>query len=166
MPARHSDLGDISTAADGTLTLRFTRLLVDSPERVWAALTESEQIRRWFMQGTLEPCAGGRVRFESEEEGGTVGEVVVWDPPRELEYSWVRNGGLGPRSVVRWRLAPEGEGTRLTLEHRGVDRAAAPGYAAGWHDFLDRLPRHLAGAEAVNWTGHYDQLVDRYRALT
>lgn len=166
MQTRYDELGEISTADDGTLTLRFSRRLVDPPQRVWAALTEAEQIGRWFMPGTLEPRAGGRVNFESEEEGGTVGEVTVWDPPGDLEYSWMRAGGAGPRSIVRWCLEPNAEGTVLTLEHRGVDRTSASGYGAGWHDFLDRLPRHLAGEDAVNWAGHHDELVDRYRALT
>jgi uncharacterized protein YndB with AHSA1/START domain len=146
--------------------LRFTRHLIDPPQRVWAALTEAEQIRRWFMPGTLEPRAGGRINFESEEDGGTVGEVMVWDPPRKLEFSWMREGGRGPQSIVGWQLEPDGEGTLLTLEHRGVDRASASGYCAGWHDFLDRLPRHLAGEDAVNWAGHHAELSERYRALT
>lgn len=165
MQIRYDELGRISIAADGTLTLRFVRRLTHPPQRVWAALTEAEQIARWFMPGTLEPRAGGRVRFESEEEGGTIGEVMVWDPPRQLEYSWMRMGGAGPRSVVRWSLEPKDEGTLLTLEHRGVDRATASGYGAGWHDFLDRLPRHLAGEDAADWTGRYDELLDRYRGL-
>ncbi len=166
MTTRFDDLGQISTATDGTLSLRFARRLAHPPQRVWSALTEAEQIGRWFMPGMLEPHVGGRVKFESEEEGGTLGEVTVWDPPRQLEYSWLRGGGDGPRSVVRWRLDPDGEGTVLTLEHRGVDRAVASGYGAGWHDFLDRLSRHLAGDDAVNWTGHYAELAERYRALT
>jgi len=33
-------LGEISTAPDGTLTLRFERRLAHPPEAVWAALTE------------------------------------------------------------------------------------------------------------------------------
>lgn len=69
---------------------------------------------------------------------------------------------VGVRSGVR----SDGEGTLLTLEHRGVDREFASGYGAGWHDFLDRLPRHPAGQDAVNWTGHHDELLDAYRALT
>ncbi|MDQ3689385.1 MAG: SRPBCC family protein [Chloroflexota bacterium] len=166
MATRDDELGQISTDADGTITLRFVRRLAHAPPRVWAALTETEQIARWFMPGTVEPRIGGHVKFESEEEGGTLGEVMMWNPPRQLEYSWLRAGGAGPRSVVAWRLEADGDGTLLTLEHRGVDNETASGYGAGWHDFLDRLPRHLAGEDALNWTGHHAELVEAYRALT
>lgn len=165
MKIGYDRLGEISNAVDGTLTLRFERRLSHPPERVWAALTETEELGRWFMAGTVEPHVGGRVRFESGEEGGTEGEVLAWDPPRLLEYSWVRGGDAGPRSLVRWRLTPDGDGTVLVLQHEGVARETAFDLGAGWHDFLDRLPRQLAGEDASDWTGRYAVLLDRYRAL-
>jgi len=82
----HSRLGEISTGADGSVTLRFERHLAHSPERIWAALTESAQLAQWFMAGSLEPRRGGRLRLDSGEEGGTLGEVLAWDPPRLLTF--------------------------------------------------------------------------------
>jgi len=163
----HSRLGEISTGADGSVTLRFERHLAHSPERIWAALTESAQLAQWFMAGTLEPRRGGRLRLDSGEKGGTLGEVLAWDPPRLLTYSWVRDGGAGARSLVRWKLHPDGTGdsTLLVLEHRELDRATASDYGAGWHDFLDRLPHHLDGEDTKDWTGHYKELLVQYRAL-
>lgn len=162
-----SRLGEISTAVDGSVTLRLERHVAHSPERVWAALTESAQLAQWFMAGTLEPRHGGRLRLDSGEEGGTVGEVLAWDPPRLLTYSWIRDGGAGPHSVVHWELHPNdaGDSTLLVLEHRGVDRDAAYDYGAGWHDFLDRLPRHLDGEDTKDCAGAYDELLVQYRAL-
>ncbi len=162
-------LGEISTAPDGTLTLRFERRLAHPPEAVWAALTEPAQIAQWFMPGTLEPRAGGRIELDSGEGGGTVGEVLVWDPPRRLTYSWAREGGLGARSLVSWELQTEGtagDETSLVLEHSGVDRDTGYDYGAGWHDFLDRLPHHLAGEDTRGWTGRYEELLGQYRALS
>ena len=164
----HSRLGEIVTAADGSLSLRFERQLAHPPEIVWAALTEPAQLAQWFMPGTVEPRCGGRVQLDSGEEGGTVGEVLSWDPPRLLTYSWVREGGTGARSLVRWQLHPQGadgNGTLLILEHSGVDRETAYDYGAGWHDFLDRLTHHLAGEDTHDSTGEYEQLLVQYRAL-
>ena len=162
-PKTHSSLGEIVTAADGSLTIRFERQLAHPPERVWAALTEPAQLAQWFMPGTLEPSRGGRVHLDSGEEGGTVGEVLAWEPPRLLTYSWVREGGAGAHSLVRWELHPQGEDrTLLVLEHSGLEQHIAHDYGAGWHDFLDRLPDHLGGRTHA---GQYEELLVAYRAL-
>jgi len=161
-----SPLGEITTAPDGSLTLRFERQLAHSPELVWAALTEPTQLAQWFMPGTVEPRLGGRLQLDSGEEGGTVGEVLAWDPPRLLTYSWVREGGTGASSLVRWELHPQaGDHTLLVLEHSGLEHDIAYDYGAGWHDFLDRLPHHLAGDDGNDWTGQYEKLLVQYRAL-
>jgi hypothetical protein len=43
-------------------------------------------------------------------------EVLEIIPLKKLVYSWV---GGGVNTQVTWRLAPEGTGTRLTLDHEG-----------------------------------------------
>lgn len=162
-----SRLGTVSTTADGSLTLRFERQFAHPPETVWAALTDPAQLARWFMPGTIEPFRGGRLQLQSGENGGTVGEVVTWDPPRRLSYSWVREGGAGARSLVHWQLHPEGaagERTVLVLEHSGLDPETGYDYGAGWHDFLDRLPHHLAGDDS-SWKSRHEELLVEYRAL-
>jgi len=162
----HSRLGEIVTAADGSLTIRFERQLAHPPATVWAALTEPAQLKEWFMPGTVEPRRGGRVHLDSGEEGGTVGQVLAWEPPRLLTYSWVRDGGTGTPSLVRWELHPQNEdGTLLVLEHSGLEHEIAYDYGAGWHDFLGRLPHHLAGEDMHDSTGRYEDLLVQYRAL-
>lgn len=53
-------------------------------------------------------------------------------------------------TTITWRLAPEGHGTRLTLEHKGFDLNAPMGQAAyegmgrGWPSVLERLEGVLA----------------------
>ena len=53
--------------------VRFERRYDATPDEVWAALTEPEQVRNWFAEMTIEPRAGGRVTFEwsagQKEEG-------------------------------------------------------------------------------------------------
>lgn len=157
--------GAITIDDDEHATLRFVRHLPHSPELVWAALTDPHQISSWFMPGTIEPGVGGRLALESGEEGGTVGEVIHWEPPQLLAYTWVRNGGIGPASTVTWRLSGDGTGTRLVLEHADLLTSAVYDLGAGWHDFLDRLPRHLADGDLSNPDDQHERLLAHYRAL-
>lgn len=109
---------------------------------------------------TLSPSLGGRIFLDFGQQGTAEGQVVTWEPPRLLEYTWVE-GDI--RSHVRWELeAVEGSRTRLTLVHRGLPKGAEAEYGAGWHDFLDRLPLHLAGQNLSGWVSRYPELIEIY----
>lgn len=155
-------LGTVLTGEDGTLSLRFERALAHPPERVWRALTDPEEIARWFTLAKLEPEAGGRVHLDFGSQGEALGEITVWDPPRVLEHSWVWEGRT---SLVRWELTPTAEGTLLVLSHSGLDRDGAADYGAGWQVFVERLPLHLDGQDPTAVPDRYEELLERYRAL-
>lgn len=111
-------------------TLVFTRDLRHPPERVWAALTEPEQLREW---SPFEADRGlglvGDVMLtmiDGETRAETPASVTRVEPPALLEYVW---GG----DLLRWELAPIDGGTRLTLRHTVTDRDWVPKGAAGWH---------------------------------
>ena len=57
--------------------------------------------------------------------GGSECEVLEVDAPRRLVYSWacLRKDltKRPPLTTVTWTLAPEPGGTRLTLEHSGLE---------------------------------------------
>lgn len=154
-------LGTVVRATDGTRSLRFERTLPHPPERVWEALTDPEEIRRWFTAVRLQPREGGEVHLDFGAEGEANGEILVWDPPRVLEHTWIE----GRRSVVRWELEPAGTGTRLVLTHSGLDRDGVADYGAGWQVFIDRLPVHLDGGDPGRVPDRYAELRERYRSL-
>jgi len=68
-----------------------------------------------------------------------------------------------PVSVVRFELAPDGDGCRLTLTNTHVVGADLASVGAGWHTHLEGLP---GAAEGIR-TGSADRErvhADRYRA--
>ena len=77
---------------------------------LWDALTNPERIPRWFSPVTGELKLGGRYQIQ----GNAGGTIQRCEPPRALDITWEFGGG---KSWVTLRLAPEGAGTRLTLEH-------------------------------------------------
>lgn len=132
---------------DGRPMLRFERVLVHPPERVWRALTEPAEQFAWHpTPARFELTVGGRVAYL---EGGYVagmadGEVTACEPPRLLAYTWpTRNRGL---NHLRWELAPHDDGCLLTLVQSFENRDLAVDFSAGWHICLDALAERLDGA--------------------
>ena len=89
-------------------SIRLERHLPDPPEIVWRALTEREQLRRWF------PCdvivSGGRWEigaaitfpFRPEVMDLTLaGEVLEVDEPNVLAFTWGED-------ALRFELSAEG----------------------------------------------------------
>jgi uncharacterized protein YndB with AHSA1/START domain len=94
-------------------------------------------------RAVFEPRAGGRVYEQTGGEQHDWADVLVYDPPTRLVLRW-RVNPENPPTEVEIVFRPEGEGTRVDLEHRGWeaygDGAAESrsGYNSGWDFVLDR----------------------------
>jgi uncharacterized protein YndB with AHSA1/START domain len=138
-------------------TIRIDQFLPYPPRRVWKALTDSELLARWLMPNDFQLVVGHRFTFTnvpipSVKFGGTVYcEVLDFEEERRLHISWVDRGEEnGLTSTVTWRLEPEGDGTRLYLEHDGFDPnhpLQQLGYkmmSQGWRRISQRIAAILA----------------------
>ncbi len=97
----------------------------------------------------LEKEEGGRL-FERHADGTEHdwGLVTAWDPPNRLALDWrVSPNTYG--TEVEVRFTPEGEDTRVELEHRGWEQCG-PGsresYDGGWSHVLGRFVEAALGA--------------------
>jgi uncharacterized protein YndB with AHSA1/START domain len=138
--------------SERTLAIEVDEFLPHPPERVWAALTDPEELVAWFMPNDFRAEVGHRFTLDTGHWGTTHCEVLVLDAPRRLRYSW-RNGELD--TDVTWELAPEGHGTRLIVTHEGFDpdqpiqRQAYDGMSGGWRSaVLAELRHHLGSASS------------------
>jgi uncharacterized protein YndB with AHSA1/START domain len=86
------------------------RVYDTDPDDLWDALTSAERLPRWFAPVTGDLQLGGRYQVQ----GNAGGTILRCEPGRALDLTWEFGGGI---SWVTLRLAAEGEGTRLTLEH-------------------------------------------------
>ncbi len=120
-----------------------------SPERVWRALVDPDELAAWLMPNDFAPEVGREFVLETGDEHiGTVrGEVLEIDEPRLLRCRW--SGGFGDTEVL-FELFPEPEGTRLRVRHDGWDDPAVAdraGFDDGWKQKLEQdLPRVLGPA--------------------
>jgi len=83
----------------------------------------TNEIDCWWKRGPQFRLQEGAMRFDSDRllEGDTeVGRVLAWDPGRRLALEF-RNWrfGRGEPSEVEVRFEAVGDGTRVTVEHRG-----------------------------------------------
>ena len=95
-------------------------------------------------QIVFEPKAGGRI-FERTPNGQELewGEIVEWDPPRRLRYSWhiATDRAHATDVEIVFRELP-GSSTRVEIEHGGWDRLGEVGRSwrdanhAGWDGVL------------------------------
>lgn len=140
--------GALTTHADGSHDVRFTRVIPKAPEKVWAALTEPSLLRNWLGEVEIEPRVGGHFVLHFRESTDVMrGLISAFEPPRVIEYSWIETN-FAP-CVVRWELAAHPEGCLLTLTHAAPPEAGKSdviGYLGGWHAFLDALPGGVDGA--------------------
>jgi uncharacterized protein YndB with AHSA1/START domain len=127
---------------------------VDAPaEQVLRALTDADELGRWFASGAeSDPRTGGEyvLRFEFEDESRNhtySGRYEDVTPNERVRYPW--NGRFG-ETTVEFALKPSGSGTELTLIHSGWTEQAAESrelHEQGWGFFLDNLERYLTGGE-------------------
>jgi uncharacterized protein YndB with AHSA1/START domain len=92
------------------------------PDEVWEALTEAEQLERWFANEVeLEAEPGGRARFRwdnGEEREAVVEEI---EPERRLGLRWADGG------FVTLELDEAVGGTRLRVVESSPEFSAALG---------------------------------------
>jgi len=105
------------------------RLFYDHPPQVvWKYLTDAVLLEQWLMKNDFNPIVGHHFQFRIKPmpdygfDGIIYCIVTELVPFKKLTYTWQCGPGEGKislDSVVKWELAPKGEGTELVLEQSG-----------------------------------------------
>jgi uncharacterized protein YndB with AHSA1/START domain len=118
---------------------------------VFQAIADAETVRRrcpGLDVFEMDLRVGGRWRLEMRpvkpHHGASIvrhdGEILEFNPPRLLVYTWFANFHRDPRhrSLVRWELTPSRSGTHVKVTHSGLasEPAACKEYAGGWPGVL------------------------------
>ncbi|HTP10257.1 MAG TPA: SRPBCC domain-containing protein [Anaerolineae bacterium] len=133
--------------------IQLEQFIHHSPARVWQALTDPALLARWWAAGDVRPVVGHRFTLDMGAPFGQQPcEVLAVEPNRLFSYAFA-SGTLN--TIVTWRLEPEGNGTRLFLEHAGFDLdspigpMAFNGMGAGWPAILTRIEPLLSTSAHV-----------------
>jgi hypothetical protein len=158
----------MSTQQQTGLVILKSAVVPTTPERAFEVFTE--EMASWWPYAThsVEGSSDGdtapkTVVFETGPNGRvyeimSTGEeahwanVIAWDPPHRFVLDWKLNpSGAIATTEVEVRFAPEGDGTRVELEHRNFERlgetaeSTHESYSTGWptvfQDFVDTLSK-------------------------
>ncbi len=135
-------------------TLVIDRVFDASPDRVFAALTQTSQLVNWYgpegmateiFSNDLSP--GGLyelVMRSDDDEYHLSGVYEEIDPPKKLRMTWKwKTGEITSRVAIE--LSAEGNKTHLHLTHDGFAEASdASAHHQGWTSTLNELERYLA----------------------
>lgn len=134
---------------------------------VWKALTEPEQLVKWFgTDVSLEPREGGKISFGWGDAFRFPGIIESFDPPTKLVFRWRSYEGDAEISLeemattrVIFTLEEVAQGTRLSLTETGF--AALPENLRdmvldenrrGWDKKLQDLEAYInALAQVADW---------------
>ena len=161
------------------------------PSRVWAAITDPEQLAAWFMPIDIELRVGGRVLLKDYGQEGNAppaeGRVTALVPEALLEYHFDKGDWEWPESTLRYELSAEADGCALvftqviaadfvpTWRDFAALQTAGPGThvpesSGGWQGFFQEgLSRFLAGREPPLYDAADDELMrtrgEQYRRI-
>jgi uncharacterized protein YndB with AHSA1/START domain len=144
---------------DTTATLpaiERTLELAAPPERVWRAITDPDELARWFPQSAQwELRPGGTGVFSWEGYGDFPIRVEAVDSPRYLAWRWGLEVEIDPdasesATLVEWWLElRDGGGTMLRLRESGFRHETHRAEnETGWSEELDELVAMLGEEEA------------------
>jgi uncharacterized protein YndB with AHSA1/START domain len=162
--------GKLIEAEGGRVGVRFERRLAHPPERVWRAVTEADELAKWFparpeISGERRVGARLTIVYPENVEPPDSGEIVELDEPRLFAFTW-RSAEQEPQ-LLRFELEPDGDGTKLIFTHE-LPRADSAKVAAGWQLCLDDLEAALAAEPRAEfphdrWVELHEEYAEQFR---
>jgi len=122
--------------------------------KVWNAISKAEEISTWFIKADFKAEPGFKYTFTaSEEENCTeITGVVKEANPYTLVYTWIV-ANTKAETTVKWLLEETEKGTRLLLEHSGIQNyegetavAMFTSFDKGWANCISELEDYLKQA--------------------
>jgi uncharacterized protein YndB with AHSA1/START domain len=154
-------LSGLKRGLEDTMEKVFEIYIKTTPERLWAAITDSEMRRTYFFGvGVTSDWSPGS-RWEGVHPlvptAVFEGENLEVDPPRRLVQSFralfsedVKREGT---SRVTWEIQPVGDSCRLTLTHDQLREDAKVDIYGGWPQVLSGLKTLLETGGALTTPG-------------
>ena len=145
-------------------TFNYVTYISSTPEKVWDALINTEHTEQYFFGTAIKSDwqVGSRVEY-SRGEVTDFGEILSYEPNREMTYTWEGVGDETPRqgpTVVTFQLqGMDGGVVKLTLIHKNLTEAdyvqeenTFQGYNNGWPFILSNLKTYLETGKILHFS--------------
>jgi uncharacterized protein YndB with AHSA1/START domain len=159
--------GELIEIGEDRVGVRFVRRLAHPPKQVWRAVTETEELAKWFparpeIAGERRVGAALTFTYPGNEEPPETGEIVELDEPRVFAFTWRPGAEGGEPQLLRFELESDGDGTKLVFTHE-LPKPDSAKVAAGWELCLDDLELALAGTPRAEFPeGRWVELHEAY----
>jgi uncharacterized protein YndB with AHSA1/START domain len=129
-------------------TLRVERLFDTTIDKVWRAITNKDEMKKWYFDlKEFKAEIGFRFQFIGGSEEGVLYthlcEVTEVVHLKKLTYSW-RYDGYSGISFVTFELFKQDDKTLLKLSHQGIDSfpkenadLAVQNFENGWNEIIN-----------------------------
>jgi uncharacterized protein YndB with AHSA1/START domain len=136
-------------------TLVVRKTILATPERLFAAWTQPDQLRQWWgpegvvcVAAEVDLRPGGHYRIGNQLPDKKVlwivGEFEVVEPPSRLTYTWRLEGISEAAERVTVRFETRGEATEVIVTHERIpSRELRDQHQHGWQGCLAGLAEYL-----------------------
>ena len=112
---------------------------------VWKAITNAEEITKWFLRADFKAEKGYNYVFNSTgEDCSPIKGTVLEASPYQLTYTWIVEENP-IETIVTWTLEPIDGGTKLILSHTGITNYAGETAVAMFTSFDGGWDNCIAG---------------------
>lgn len=118
-------------------------------EKVWNALTDKAQLKEWYFD-IPDFELGLHNEFNFYEPGGENkfhhhAEILEVIPNEKLKHTWSYPEFSKDKTIVRWELTRDKDGTLVTLTHKGLENFEHLGknfqkesFEDGWNEIIGK----------------------------
>lgn len=165
MTSSNRILGTLS-AAGGKGVVRMEDRFDTPIEDVWSALTDPARMAVWYGDIEGEMAAGGEYRARLHASGweGT-GRIEAFEAPQHLRIETRMDSAQPSDGVFEVTLTPDGGGTQVVWEERGMPTDHLAGYGAGIQIHVEDLGAYLAGRDRCDAGARFAELLPAYKDL-
>ena len=136
----------------------YVTYIETTPEKLWQALTDSSFSKQYWFGTSLKTDwkVGSPFALEMDGQVTDTGEVIAFDPPKKLAYTFRHELNEAARkekpSLVTFVLQPHGKLVKLTLTHEDFQPGSVviDGISKGWPAILASLKSLLETGHALN----------------
>jgi uncharacterized protein YndB with AHSA1/START domain len=139
------------------VTLIVRKTIRATAERLFAAWTTAEELKRWWgpqgvkcIEAEVDLRKGGRYRIGNQFPDGKIlwisGEFEVIEAPRKLVYTWRIEPNTASSERVTVQFEAQGENTEVIVTHERIaSEELRERHQQGWVGCLEGLARLAEG---------------------
>ena len=133
-------------------TLEKTQWFPHGIDRVWEAITKTEQVSQWLVPTDFKAEVGATYTLKNpEDKCDMVTGKILEANPYKLVYTWINEACKEVETLITWTLTAENNGTTLRMIHSGISKYpenVAPkmieSYTGGWERCFTNLGEILS----------------------